>query len=81
MRAAAELRLHTDDEVEELFALNDLSGGLPADGGGDNGFDIGNVDAVARDLVAIDIDQQARLAELAHNGEVGKARNSSTARS
>ena len=31
--AGAILRIHADDQVEEFFALNDLSGGLAADGG------------------------------------------------
>ena len=33
MGAAAELRLHADDEIEQLLALNDLRDGLSADGG------------------------------------------------
>ncbi len=33
LRAAAELRLHAHDEIEELLALNDLGGRLSADGG------------------------------------------------
>ena len=71
----AELRLHADDEVEQLLALNDLGGRLAADGGLNDRFDVGDVDAVARDLVAIDVDQQAGLAEFADDGEFGEAGN------
>ena len=70
--AAAELRLHADDQIEQLFALNDLRGGLSADGGRDHGFHVGDVDSVAGDLVAIHIDQQAGLAKFADYREFGK---------
>ena len=46
---------------------------LPADGGLDNCFDVGNVHSIARDLVAIDLDDQAGLAEFPHHGELGKS--------
>ena len=70
MRAAAELRLHAHHQVEQLLALDDLGHRLPADGGRDHGFHVGDVDSVARNLVAVHIDQQARLAQLAHDGQV-----------
>ena len=35
MRAAADLRLHADNEVEELLALDDLGRGLATDFGGE----------------------------------------------
>ena len=75
MRAAAELRLHPHDQVEQLFALNDLRYRLSANGRGDHGFYVGNIDSVARDLVPIDIHQQTRLAEFAHYRKFGKSRN------
>ena len=46
-----------------------------ADGGRDHGFDVGDVDSVARDLVAIHIDQQAGLAQFAHHRQFGEAGN------
>ena len=75
MCAAAELRLHADHQVEQLFPLNDLRDRLPADCGRDHCFHIGNVDSIARDLVAIDIDQQAGLAKFAHHRKLGEARH------
>ena len=69
LRVLAELRLHAHDEIEQLFALNHLRGGLAAHRRLHDGFHVGDVDAVARDLVAIDIDQQAGLAEFAHDGQ------------
>ena len=49
--------------------MNHLRGGLPADGRLHHGFDVGHVDAVARNFVAVGVNQQARLAEFAHDGE------------
>src|SRR5580704_17697146 len=73
MRAAAELRLHADDKIKQLLALNDLSDRLPAYRGRDHSFHIRNVYPISRDLVAIDIDQEAGLAKFSHNGEVSEA--------
>ena len=56
MRAAAELGLHADYQIEQLLSLNDLRDRLSADCGRNHGFHIGDIDAVARNLVAIDID-------------------------
>ncbi len=70
VRAAAELRLHAHHQIEQLLALDDLGHRLSADRRRDHGFHIGNVDSVARNLVAVHIDQQARLAKLAHHGQV-----------
>src|ERR1700676_980182 len=67
------LRLHAHDEIKKFFALNDLGGGLAADGGLHDGFDVGNVDAVTRDFLTIGFDEQAGLAEFANDGEFGKA--------
>ena len=53
MGVGAELGLHADNEVEEFFALNHLRGGLTTDGGLHYGFDVGDVDAIAGDFVAI----------------------------
>ena len=66
LRATAELRLHAHDKIEQLFALHDLRRGLPTDGRLDHGFDVGDIDAVARDLLAVDIDEQAWLSQLAN---------------
>ena len=72
-RARTVLRLHADDEVEEFFALDDLRGGLAADCGLDDRFDIVDIDAVARDFRAVGIDGQAGLAEFADDGELLEA--------
>ena len=71
--AAAELGLHANHQVEELFSLNHLGDGLSADCGFDHRLHVGDIDAVAGNLVAIDIDQQAGLAQLAHYRQIGKA--------
>ena len=75
MGAAAKLRLHADHQIEQLFSLDDLGDRLPADRGRDHGFHVGDVDSVARNLVAIHIDQQAGLAKFAHHRQFGEARN------
>ena len=38
-------------------------------------FHVRHIDAVARDFVAIHVDQQAGLAELAHHGQLRESRN------
>ena len=60
----AELRLESHDEIEGALALHDLRGGAAADRGLDEPVHVGDVHAVARDLVAIDLDREARLPEL-----------------
>ncbi len=75
MRAAAELGLHADHQIEQLFPLNDLSDRLPAHRGRDHGLYIGDVDSIACDLAAIDVDQQARLAKFAHDRKLGETRH------
>ena len=72
MRAAAELGLHADHKIEQLLPLNDLRDRLPADCGRNHSFHIRNVDPVACNLVAIDVDQQAGLAKFAHHRELGE---------
>ena len=74
VRAAAELRLHAHHQVEEFFSLNDLRGGLSAHGRLHHGLHVGHIDAVAGDFVAVDIDQQAGLAEFAHHRQLGETR-------
>ncbi len=55
--------------------LNDLSHRLPAYCGRDHSFNVRNVSPVTMPiLLAIDIDQKARLAKFSHNREVGKSR-------
>ena len=71
--AAAELRLHAHDQVEQLFPLNDLSDRLPADSGRNYGLDVGDIDSVSRDFVAVDVHEQAGLPQFAHHGEFRKA--------
>ena len=59
--AGAVLGLHANDEVEKFFALDDLGGGLTADGGLHDGFDVGDVDAVAGDFGPVGVDDEAGL--------------------
>src|SRR5579872_3167648 len=74
--AAAELRLHAYYEVEELFALDHLGGGLSAHRRLHYRLNIGHVDSVTRDLVAVHINQQAGLSQFAHHRQFRKARHS-----
>ena len=67
------LRFHAHDQVELFFALDHLGGRLPADGRLDDGFHVGHVDSVAGDLCAVDVDQQAGLAQFADHGHFGEA--------
>ena len=46
--------LQPHDEIEGALALHDLRGGAAADGGLDEPIHVGDVDAVPRDLVAVD---------------------------
>src|SRR5579872_4418706 len=77
MRTAAELRLHADDQIEQLLSLDDLRRGLSTNGGSDHSFDIRNVYSVAGDLSAIDVDKETRLSELANHGEIGESGDAS----
>src|SRR5580692_149172 len=69
-----EFRVCAHDKVEQFFALNHLSGGLSTDRGLHDRLHVGNVDAIPRDFGAVRFDEQAWLAEFAHNGELCKAR-------
>ena len=65
--------LEADDEVELLLLLHHLGRDVAADRGLDQAVDVGDVEAVAGDLRAIDRDGQARLAQLLHQGDVADA--------
>ena len=52
-----------------------MSCGLSTYGSLDHRFDIGNIDAVARDLFAIHIDQQAWLPKLTNHRQFGEPRH------
>ena len=67
------LRLEPDDEVELLLLLHDLGRGVAADRGLDQAVDVVDVDAVAGDLGAVDLDREARLAELLDQRHVADA--------
>jgi hypothetical protein len=69
------LGFHAHHQVEQLLALNHLRGGLPAHRSLDHALDIGDIDAVTRDLVAIHVDLHAGLPQFAHHGEFGEARH------
>ncbi len=69
----AVLRLHADDEIEQFFALDHLGGGLASNGGLHHGLNIGNIDSVAGDFVAVRIHDEARLSEFADNRQVREA--------
>ena len=72
-RIVAILPLQPDDEVELLFLLHDLGGDIAADRGLDQRVDVVDVDPVAGDLGAIDLDREARLAEFLHQRHVADA--------
>jgi len=70
LRRLTVLRLEPDDEVEEPLPLHDLRRRRPADRGLEEGVDVGDVEAIARDLLAVGRDGEARLPELAHDGDL-----------
>src|SRR5260370_16364 len=57
--------MRSNDDIEKFFALDNLSGGLAANSGLDDGFHIGDVDAVPRDFLAVGIDDETGLAQFA----------------
>ena len=69
LRVLSELRLHAHHEIEELLALNHLRRRLPAHRRLNHAFHVRHIYAVTRDLLAIHLDQEARLAEFAYHGE------------
>ena len=71
------MRLHADDQIEQLLSLDDLRRGLSPDGSGDHGFEVGDVDSVARDLGAVNVNEETGLSELAHHGEIGESGDAS----
>src|SRR5579862_5506736 len=73
LRVLSELRLHAHYEIEELLALNHLRRCLAAHRRLDHAFHIRHIYAVTGDLLAIHLDQEARLAELAYHGEFRKS--------
>jgi len=62
------LRFHANDHIEKFFTLNDLRRSLSTDCGLNDGFDIGDVDAVARDFGTVSVNDQAGLTEFANDG-------------
>jgi hypothetical protein len=69
----AVLLIEADDEIELLFLLHHFGGDIAADGGLDQRVDVVDVEAVARDLGAVDLDVEAGLAEFLHQGHVADA--------
>ena len=59
---SSDIGLHAHDQVEQLLALNDLRGRLAADSGLDHAFDVGDIDAITRDFLAVHVDLHAGLA-------------------
>ena len=49
--------------------------GKPANAGLDYAFDVGNVDAVARNLGTVNVDLHARLAQFPHHRQLGESGN------
>ena len=70
LRVVAELLFQAHHQVELLFALHHLRRGRPADGRLDQAVDVGDVQAVAGDLGAVDVHGQARLAEFLDQRDV-----------
>jgi hypothetical protein len=73
----AVLAFEADDEVKLLFALHHLRGHVAADGGGDQGVDVGDVHAVTGDHGAVDFDVEAGLAEFLHQRHIRMPRTCS----
>ena len=67
--------LEPDDEVELALPLDHLRGRGPADRGFDQRIDVRDVQPVAGDQLTVRFDRQARLSELAHQGDAGDAGN------
>ena len=65
--------LEAHDEIELLFLLHHLGGDVAADGGLNQAVDVGDIQAVAGDLGAVDLDGQAGLSELLHQRHVADA--------
>ena len=76
MGVAAKLGLHAYHQIEKLLPLDHLGDRLASHSRRDHGFHVGYVNSVARNLVAIHIEQQAGLAQFAHHGQFLEARNS-----
>ena len=70
--ARPEPGLHADHKVKELFSLDHLGGCLAAYRRLDHAFHVRDVDPVAGYLFAVDVHEQAWLAELAHHGQLGE---------
>src|ERR1700722_5849673 len=75
MRSATELGLHADDEIEQLFPLNDLRDRLPPDCSLNEAHYVRDIDPISCNLVAINIDQKAGLAKFAHHGKLSEPRH------
>src|SRR5580692_6346008 len=73
MLAGTVLRLHAHYQIKQLLALIHLRGGLAAHPGLDHTFDIGDVDSVPRDFVAVHVDLYTGLPQFAHDGEFSEA--------
>ena len=67
--------MHADYQVKKFFSLNHLGDGLATDCCLNHRFHIRHINSVAGNPVAIDINQEAGLAKLAHNSQIGKARH------
>ena len=72
-RGLPELGLEPNQEVERLLALHHRGGGDTADRRLDQSVHVGDVDAVARDPVAIDREREAGLAQLLHHRDPAHA--------
>ena len=73
LRIVPVLAFEAHDEIELLFFLHHLGGHVPADGGLNQGIDVGDVQTVTGDPGAVDLDGQTRLPELLHQGHVADA--------
>jgi len=71
---AAVRLLHAQDQVELLFSLDHLGGRFARHGGIDQGIDVAHVQPVAGHLGPVRSNDQAGLAQLADDGDIGNAR-------
>src|SRR5262249_7830213 len=73
VRVVAVLLIEAHDQIELLLSLFNLRRHVPTNGRLNERVDIGDVDAVARDLGTVDVDGETRLPELLHQCDVAYA--------
>jgi len=73
LRVVAVLAFQTHNEIKLLLFLHHLGGHAAPDGRLNQGIDVLNVQSVAGNSGAVDVDDQARLPEFLHQGHLADA--------